>query len=75
MAAYLQLKGLQIFPYLDDWLLKAPSLHQDSEAVSFCLQLFRPLGLAINYQKSVLIPSQRITFLGARLDTLQNKAF
>lgn len=50
------------FPYLDDWLVKASSLHRASEAISICLQLFRSLGLAINYQKSVLTPSQRITF-------------
>lgn len=75
MAAHLQLWGLQTFPYLNVWLVKAPSLHRASEAISTCLQRFRSLGLSVNYQKYVLTPCQWITFLRIALDTLQNKAF
>lgn len=33
VAAFLWLRGVQIFPYLDDWLVKASSLLQVSEDI------------------------------------------
>lgn len=74
VATYLGQQHHQVFPYLDDWLVKAPSLDGVTRSSDACLQLFSRLGLTLNRDKSVLQPSQQITFLGATLDTTQ-KAF
>ncbi|XP_069069647.1 receptor-type tyrosine-protein phosphatase eta-like [Pleurodeles waltl] len=75
VAGYLPNRGFQVFPYLDDWLIKASSSQLASKATNVCLELFHSLGLIVNFQKSVTLPTRRIVFLGAELDTIENKAY
>lgn len=59
-------REIMVFPYLDDWLLLA-----DSEALQttqLVIQLLEELGWIANRDKSSLVPSQLITYLGATID-------
>lgn len=67
--APLQACGLKILPYLDDWLLCAPSQTCATRDTSRLLAHVAQLGLKVNLEKSCLIPSQTTTFLGVTLDT------
>lgn len=67
------MQGITVIPYPDDLLLKAPSpvqLHQHVfETCPFLLQHWWML----NFQKSQLVLSQRLLFLGFRI--LPNRRF
>ncbi|XP_065414577.1 uncharacterized protein LOC135973773 [Chrysemys picta bellii] len=69
VAAHLRRKGLQIFPYLNDWLLKGRSRTLVQQPTSFLLDTCGALGLLVNKEKSTLILVQRINFIGALLDS------
>ena len=47
VVAYLRLHGIMVFPYLDDWLLVAPSCTQSEKDISFTLSLLSTLGLQV----------------------------
>lgn len=65
----LQWEGMLILPYLDDWLLCARSPQQVANNTQRLLEHVTALGLRVNLQKSCLIPSQSICFLGLHLDS------
>ncbi|XP_065448331.1 uncharacterized protein LOC135983026 [Chrysemys picta bellii] len=52
IAAFLRRRQVQVFPYLDDWL------------VNLMRSTFNKLGLLLNVHKSTLSPTQRIDFIG-----------
>jgi len=62
--------GIRLVIYLDDLLI----LHQVKEEliqlIPLISQLFEALGLIVNQTKSVLIPQQRIEFLGFLVDAM-----
>ncbi|XP_037830295.1 uncharacterized protein LOC119616813 [Kryptolebias marmoratus] len=66
----LQARGLKILPYLDDWLICAPTEAQAAADTQTLLHHIDLLGLRVNWQKSNLAPSQVVTFLGIMLDSL-----
>ncbi|XP_014834349.1 PREDICTED: uncharacterized protein LOC106912030, partial [Poecilia mexicana] len=66
----LQAKGLKILPYLDDWLICAPTEAQAAADTHTLLHHIDLLGLRVNWQKSNLVPSQQVTFLGVTMDSL-----
>ncbi|KAM7137483.1 uncharacterized protein RBU57_016951 [Macrochelys suwanniensis] len=68
VAAYLRRRGVQIFPYLDDWLLKGSSRSQVQDHLELFLSTCANLGLLVNEAKSTLVPVQCIEFIGALLD-------
>lgn len=71
--AYLRERGLRVYYYLVDILLLAESrqvLIQHREILLSTLQVF---GWLVNWQKSKLQPTQKMVFLGAELDTIQNR--
>ncbi|XP_074533298.1 uncharacterized protein LOC141796211 [Halichoeres trimaculatus] len=72
--APLQSQGMKVLPYLDDWLICAPSQSQVVQDTAKLLAHVAQLGLRVNYKKSCLKPSQRVTFIGVTLDTLAMKA-
>lgn len=45
MAAFLRSRGIYIFPYLNDWLLRGPSREQVLYHVRFTLDFFYQFGL------------------------------
>ncbi|KAJ1116790.1 hypothetical protein NDU88_004996 [Pleurodeles waltl] len=75
VAAELRRKGIAVFPYLDDWLIKAKSPELVSHHLQSTTQLLFDLGFSVNEPKSHLEPSQRLLFIGAVLDTTLGRAF
>ncbi|XP_057713573.1 uncharacterized protein LOC130929952 [Corythoichthys intestinalis] len=68
--APLQSVGMKILPYLDDWLLCAPSRAQAYGDTAVLLAHVDRLGIRVNLGKSCLVPSQQATFLGVSLDSV-----
>ncbi|XP_043992837.1 uncharacterized protein LOC122842759 [Gambusia affinis] len=71
----LQARGMKVLPYLDDWLLCAPSREDACRDTSRLLAHVSRLGLKVNLEKSCLIPSQTTTFLGVLLDSPSMTAY
>lgn len=67
--APLQASGMKILPYLDDWLMCAPSEACAVQHTDRLLAHLEQLGLRINLGKSNLTPFQTTTFLGLALDS------
>ena len=68
--APLQAQGIRILPYLDDWLICAPSRAEVAERTQRLLSHVSRLGLKVNVEKSCFTPSQTTTFVGLTLNTL-----
>ncbi|KAL0198781.1 hypothetical protein M9458_007321, partial [Cirrhinus mrigala] len=75
-AALVPLKeqGIRILNYLDDWLILAQSRDQLCEHRDLVLAHLSRLGFRVNWEKSKLSPTQRISFLGMELDSVEQKA-
>lgn len=65
----LQLSGIKIFLYLDDWLVYAPSLIQVVEDTRRVVSHIQSLGLKVNVKKSYLEPRQQVVFVGLCLNS------
>ncbi|XP_050795708.1 uncharacterized protein LOC127044675 [Gopherus flavomarginatus] len=74
VVAYLRRSRIHVFPYLDDWLIRGTSESQVLNHVRKISRLFGDLGLIINVGKSTLLPTQRIEFIGAILDSTLARA-
>ncbi|XDV15183.1 hypothetical protein PO909_015313 [Leuciscus waleckii] len=70
----LRSSGMRILNYLDDWLILAHSRDVLISHVETLLRHLDTLGLRVNMQKSVFIPSQTITYLGVCLDSVAMRA-
>ena len=55
--------------FLDDWLILASSKEEACWARDKVLSLCQELGIVVNLEKSTLIPSQTIVYLGIRIDS------
>ena len=69
IAAHLRSKGVRCGTYIDDWWF---AFERHADAVAFAAEvvcLFRSLGLTINEEKSVLVPTRRLIVLGTVVDT------
>lgn len=68
LVTFLRQQGIRVVLYVDDCLIIAPKScitdHRD-----FTLQTFEELGFIINYDKSQLVPTTRLEFLGYIIDT------
>lgn len=53
VAAHLHQRGITVFPYLDDWLLRRFSAQEAQSATNKVLALFQSLGLHISLKKPV----------------------
>ncbi len=62
-------RGIQILPYLDDWMLCAPSKEQAVHGTTLLLEHVQKLGLSVNKAKSCLVLMQTITYIGMLLDS------
>ncbi len=67
-------QGVRIFNYLDDWLILAQSHKQLSAHRDLVLKHLSLLGLRVNWEKSKLVPTQRISFLGMEFDSVNQTA-
>lgn len=61
--------GIQVVIYLDDLLILAPTPHLARLHVVAVAWFLHKLGLTINWDKSILTPSQLIEFLGFLLNS------
>lgn len=65
----LWMRGMRILPYLDDWLLCAPTQRQAVQDSRMLLRHVQKLGFSVNEKKSRLVPSQATTFIGMTLNS------
>ncbi|XP_018493987.1 uncharacterized protein LOC108863840 [Galendromus occidentalis] len=69
VAANLRQRGVVLIVYLDDFLLIANSPSRLTEHTEATTSLLQSLGYTINFEKSSLIPAQRVTYLGYNIDS------
>ena len=74
VSAILHRSGVRLCRYLDDWLIQASSWEQVLLALETVLQLCRTLGIVVNWEKSQLVPTQRMVYLGVLLDSISFRA-
>ncbi|XP_024141773.2 uncharacterized protein LOC112154824 [Oryzias melastigma] len=72
--APLRERGMRLATYIDDWLLAAQSPRDLSAHAELLTSHLIALGFTINWDKSVLIPAQTITFIGLSLDSKEFRA-
>ena len=65
---------VRAFLHLNDWLIQASSREQVLLALETVLQLCSSLGIVVNWEKSLLIPTQRMVYLGVLLDLISFRA-
>ena len=74
VSAIIHRMGVRLRRYLDDWLLQASSREQVLLALRTVLQLCRRLGIVVNLEKSQVIPTQQMVYLGVILDSTAFRA-
>ena len=74
VLAPLQRKGLRLSTHIYDWLLHGDSPLQVTQHTELVLSHLRALGFTVNLDKSILVPTQRIDFIGVSLDSLSMTA-
>ncbi len=67
-------QGVRILNCLHDWLILAQSRRQLSAHRDLVLKHLSLLGLRLNWEKSKLVPMQRISFLGMEFDSVNQTA-
>ncbi len=70
----LQQMEICILNYLDDWLILAQSEVVSTSHKTLLLSHLRCLGLRVNFAKNILSSSQRVSFLGTVIDSVQMTA-
>ncbi len=70
----LRSSGVRILNYLDDWLILAQSRDTLISHIDSLLIHLESLRLCVNMRKSILTPSQSITYLGVCLDSVERRA-
>ena len=67
--ASLRVRGHIITGYIDDTLLVADTVQELQESIDATTKLLEDLGFCLNYEKSVLTPTTRVTYLGFCIDS------
>lgn len=71
LVKVLRSEGIRIVVYLDDFLVLGRSLAETRKNVARTLQLLTELGWLVNVEKSVLVPSQQLVYLGIAIDSVR----
>ena len=74
VSAILHSMGIRMRRYLDDWLVQSSSRESLLEDLQTVLQLCHELGIVVNPQKSNLVPSQVVQYLGVVIDSTSFRA-
>ena len=74
ILSFLHRSGIRLRRYLDDWLIQASSRGLVLLALDTVLQLCQALGIVVNWEKSQLVPTQWMVYLGVLLDSLSFRA-
>ena len=75
IEAFLNIQGVDMHQYLDDWLMKNQSKSLVERHWDLTLFWVNKLGFLVNEGKSQLIPTQAPAFLGSTLDLLNMLVF
>ena len=70
VAAFLRKKAIRVLIYLDDFLFLAATVEEAVKNTQLVVTLLQSLGFTINLKKSLVIPTQVITFLGFQIDSM-----
>ena len=70
VMATLHCQGIRTITFIDDTLVIASSAEECFNNISTSTNLLENLGFQVNYDKSVLTPSQSISYLGFIIDTV-----
>ena len=62
-------RGIRIIVYLDDFLILGSSIKESKANTQLTLDLLQWLGFTINWEKSMLVPTQSLTFVGLSIDS------
>ena len=62
-------RGMRIIVYLDDFLILGSSIKESKANTQLTLDLLQWLGVTINWEKSMVVPTQSLTFLGLSIDS------
>ena len=74
VLAFLHQSGIRLRRYLDDWLIQAASREQVLLALDTVLHLCHSPGIVVNMEKSQLVLTQRMVYLGVLLDSVSFRA-
>ena len=74
VSAILHSVGIRMRRYLDDWLIQSTSRESLLGDLQTVLQLCHELGIVVNPQKSNLVPSQVVQYLGVVIDSTSFRA-
>ena len=66
----LRQKGHELIGYIDDQYIQGDTFDSCFSSVKACIELLRSLGLVIHPEKSALVPSQTLEFLGFILNSV-----
>ena len=74
VSTILHSMGIRMRRYLDDWLVQSSSRESLLRDLQTVLQLCHELGIVVNPQKSNLVPSQVVQYLGVIIDSTSFRA-
>ena len=69
VAAFLRKRGVCMILYLDDFLILGSTYPEAQSHTAMAVSLLESVGFTVNLEKSCLIPTQIITFLGFVIDS------
>ena len=70
VVAFLRERGIRLIIHLDDLLIISSSLQSLTAQINLIQELFQALGLVINKNKSHMVPTQEMVFLGFHLSSI-----
>ena len=70
VVAFLRERRIRLIIYLDDLLIISSSPQSLTTQINLIQELFQALGLVINKNKSHMVPTQEIVFLGFHLSSI-----
>ena len=73
--SHIRKTGISAFFYIDDSLLEAASPKLCRDQAGILMSMLTNVGFFINYEKSCLIPSTRIEYLGHIIDSVAFKVY
>ena len=74
VSAILHSMGIRMRRYLDDWLVQSTSRESLLRVLQTVLQLCHELGIVVNPQTFILVPSQVVQYLGVVIDSTSFRA-
>ena len=73
--AFLRQQGISSFYYIDDSLIQAETYISCKQHADYLVKLLEKLGFFVNREKSMLVPSSRILYLGHIIDSVEFKVY